>query len=284
VTGIDGLAGVRDPLPEDLPAAGVERVNRPALLRAIVGCIAVTIEAGLESGVGPRADGAGHIDATAPHDRARMTEAGNRGAPEDVLARLAVPAIGKVLSVRDACGSRPAKRRPASGGAAGTGQRPLPIRRGADEAAFRDRIGHPGGTPDAAIENHAPLPALIGHDVEPHAAVRYTHAIAAGSAAAFGPRRLKLYPALVDLPRTVESGPARANEPEGAIGAEAGVEEAEHQRNGRNDGGLSRARHRCEQAYRQRREQADRCPHQAIYPRYPRHGRVRGIHRGTLVR
>ena len=91
-----------DALPHDLPGRRVEREQRPPLRRAIGRRIAVAVESGPERRLRIAADGARHEDAIAPHDRARVREAGDRRPPAHVLARLRVPGVRQVLAVRHA--------------------------------------------------------------------------------------------------------------------------------------------------------------------------------------
>ena len=88
------------------------------------------------------ADGARDEDAIAPDDRARVAEPGNRRAPQDVLAGLAVPASGSCCPSATPDASRPAERRPAARAAAAARQRRqrAPAVRGHD-ARVRDRFG-----------------------------------------------------------------------------------------------------------------------------------------------
>ena len=118
---------------------------------------------GLNVAFGIAADGAGHEDPVAPDDRARVREAGNRRAPQDVLALGAVPAIGKILSVGDA---RRLRRR----GTTASCRPPAPPRESPRASARRSctilRSGtitaSPARPPLAAVEDHPPRRAGVG--------------------------------------------------------------------------------------------------------------------------
>ena len=150
-----------------LPGPLVDRVDHPALARSIVGRVAVAVQAGPERRVRLAADRARDEDPVAPDDRARMREARDRRAPEDVLALRAVPAIGQVLSVGDA--GRAAARGttascPRSGAAPGAARAPAPRVR--TMSALGIAHGLVRRTPRAAIENHPPRRAGVGDEVE----------------------------------------------------------------------------------------------------------------------
>ena len=105
-----------DALPDDLSRRRVEREQRPPLRRAIGRRIAVAVESGPERRLRIAADGARHEHAIAPHDRARVREAGDRRPPAHVLARLRVPGVRQLLAVRHTGRLGAAERRPAARG------------------------------------------------------------------------------------------------------------------------------------------------------------------------
>src|SRR6185436_1794853 len=77
--------------PDNFPAAFVDRIKHPTLLRAILRRVTIAIQAGAETCFRITADGGGQKDPVSPNHRARMCESGNWRLPENVLARFAVP-------------------------------------------------------------------------------------------------------------------------------------------------------------------------------------------------
>ena len=102
-----GHAGERRPLPHDLPGRLVEAVDLPLVLRQVVHWLHVAVESRPEGLVAGLADGGGHEDAVAPHDRARGGDAGNRRLPLDVLAGRDVPFGHRALAVAVARAASP---------------------------------------------------------------------------------------------------------------------------------------------------------------------------------
>ena len=131
------------------------------MTRAIVGRVAVAVEPGLEGRVLAAADRARDEDEVAPHDRARMREAGDRRAPQDVLTGRGVPSIGKVLALRDPRGFGTAERRPVTGARGSRRQRASSGTGDARDRTRPDVHGYAPWQPLAAIEDHAAHGAVV---------------------------------------------------------------------------------------------------------------------------
>src|SRR3954452_4454203 len=93
---------VSDSFPKDLAALFVERVDHEAMPGTIGGGVAVAVKTGTKRSLWIGADGARNEDSISPNDWTRVGQAGNRCVPENVVARLAVPLIGQVLSFGNA--------------------------------------------------------------------------------------------------------------------------------------------------------------------------------------
>src|SRR5262245_17357326 len=106
------LALVSHAFPQHSAGPLVERVDHPAMWRSVIGGIAVAVQPGLERRAAAAADGGGDKQAIAPDDRTGVGEAGNRRAPGDVPARLAVPRIRQALPIGDAGCLGPSERGP----------------------------------------------------------------------------------------------------------------------------------------------------------------------------
>src|SRR5215213_6963575 len=109
VTFLNRLALVSDSFPLNPAGAFVERVDDPTMRRAIFRRITITVKSGTKRCLWITADGGGHEDPISPNYRTRVCQPGNRCAPEDVLAVLCVPLVGKILTVGDARGLRATK-------------------------------------------------------------------------------------------------------------------------------------------------------------------------------
>ena len=99
---VDRCPFVGGTVPKDLAAGFVDRIEHPAMARAVGGCVTIPVQARTKSGIGVATDGSCHEDAISPDDRAGVSEAGYGRAPEYVLTRFAVPFVGKILSVSKA--------------------------------------------------------------------------------------------------------------------------------------------------------------------------------------
>src|SRR6185436_4682666 len=94
-----------------------------------------------------------------------VCESGNRRAPEDVLARFAIPFIWQVLSFCNTRSVWPAKRRPASFVTRHRTSRRTCFRHVDDlSRRHRDYLGR--RDPRAAIDNHLSRHAVVCDDVE----------------------------------------------------------------------------------------------------------------------
>ena len=106
---VERLAFVRDALPHDLAGALVDRVDHPALARAIVRRVAVAVEPGLERRVRPAADRARHEDADRPR-RSGSNARGRESACARGCSRRSCRPSGRAAAGRsatpDACGPR----------------------------------------------------------------------------------------------------------------------------------------------------------------------------------
>ncbi len=102
MTLIDRLALIGNALPGNFPRTFVDRINHPAVLRAILRGVAVTIQAGPEGGFRIATNGAGNKDLVSPNDWTGMRQPWNWCSPENIFAGLRVPAIGQILLLRDA--------------------------------------------------------------------------------------------------------------------------------------------------------------------------------------
>ena len=111
-----GSPFVRDALPQRSSRPLVDRVDHPALARAIVGGVAVAVQAGRNVAFGLLLTALVTKMRSPQTIGTRMREAGNRRAPEDVVALLAVPGVGQALPSAMPRRVRSAERRPASGG------------------------------------------------------------------------------------------------------------------------------------------------------------------------
>ena len=131
-----GNALVRRLGPDGLPRGALERHHDPLLRRAIFGCGAVTVEAGLERHVGAAADRARHENPVPPDDRTRMREPGDRDLPPDVAAADAAPRVGQFLPVGHTRRRRPTKPGPV----VARGRRGS---RGSEESGCTERKGTP---------------------------------------------------------------------------------------------------------------------------------------------
>ena len=80
--------------------------------RAVLGCLARTVEAGLERGISLAAHRGGEEQVVAPDDRTRMGKAGDRDFETDAYAGRHVPLVRQVRSVHHTGGVRAAKGRP----------------------------------------------------------------------------------------------------------------------------------------------------------------------------
>src|ERR1051325_1402823 len=99
---VERLAFIRHSLPLNFARLFIERVDHPAVARAILRRIAVAVKTGTKRRVWIAADRAGYKDAIAPDDRTRMSESRNRRVLENVLPGLSVPCVRQVLSIGDA--------------------------------------------------------------------------------------------------------------------------------------------------------------------------------------
>ncbi len=208
----------------------------PALLGEVFGRVAVAVEAGAEGGVGVAADGTRDEDFVTPDDRARMREAGERRAPEDVLTLRAVPAVGEVLPVGHARRLTPAERRPVAGGSFRSFARRGRAREGRPhDAPHRPELHLGRGNPCAAVEYHPPRRASVRDEVEADAAAVRAHPVTPRPFAAlrrFGSQK-KFDLLAFDLPAAGERRPAVALQLERTGGVEPRGEDPELQGRGR---------------------------------------------------
>src|SRR6266571_1096086 len=105
---------MRNALPLDLSGAFVDRIDHPTVERAIFGRITIAVQTGTEGCFWITADGTGYEDAVSPNDWTRMSEPGNRRAPENVFTCLRVPTVREILSFGYARSLRSAESGPAS--------------------------------------------------------------------------------------------------------------------------------------------------------------------------
>ena len=102
-------------LPDDPAARDIKRVQHPLVRGGVIRRIGAVVRAGLEGCACAAAYRARHEQSIAPDDRTRVSEPRNAGAPKDVLALLAVPAVGQLLPIGNAGRLRTAERRPVPG-------------------------------------------------------------------------------------------------------------------------------------------------------------------------
>ena len=218
------LSFVRDALPQRFPGPLVDGVDRPALARAIVRRVPVAVESGTERRVRVGADGARDEDPVAPHHRTRMREAGDRRAPQDVLALWRRPRCreGACPSATPAR-ARTAKRRPASGVRRRLRQR---IRRGAAvRTILRTGIGSVSPAGRQVLRSRIMRRGVHASDTTSNVVppVLRADTISRGLDRS-RPRRpavSELNLGAVGLPGPLERGPAGAFEREDAVRAEA---------------------------------------------------------------
>jgi hypothetical protein len=219
-----GLPFEGDALPEDLARALVERVEHPLVGRAIVRGVAVAVEAGLEGRV-RAADGRRDEHAVAPHDGARVREARDRRAPEDVGARRPVPRVRQLLPVGHAGGLRAAERRPAAPARGGRGQGRRGRRTDARDPAFGNWRRVALGPPPAVVQDHAPGGTVVGDGLERQLGAHAPDAIAAlGRALGRPAGRPEHHLVTLHRPRPHDRRPSLPLQRERAVGRERGGE------------------------------------------------------------
>src|SRR5206468_1666379 len=237
---VDRLALIGDALPEQPARALVDRVHQEAVSGAVVGGVAVAVEAGTERRAPLAAHRARHEEALAPDDGAGMRQSRDGQAPPDVLTALAVPGVRKVLPVADTRGLRPSKRGPAV--RLGLGLRPRGRARGggAHDPSRRHARLVPGRAPGAAVEDDPARRAAVRDEVEAQPTALEANPVAPRTVAAVGSAGgQKLDRLAVRLPGSLEGGPAITLESEGPVGREARGERPERDRRG---GDLGRRR------------------------------------------
>src|SRR5262249_10190874 len=166
-----------------------------------------------------------------------MREAGNRRAPQNGFARLAVPTVGQVLFFGYACGLQPTKRRPVSIRIArfsGFGRAGATCVGCAGDTARGDDFSLFGRRPDAVVQNHPARHAIIRDEIERDMLAFEPQPISPRAFATFwrfGRDQFKLISRA--LPIAAQCGPACALQLECAISIEPRGEGAELQWGGR---------------------------------------------------
>ncbi len=175
-----------------------------------------------------------HEHAIAPHDRARVRKARDGRAPQDVFAPGSIPAIGQVLSIRDAGRVRSAERGPASGRRRRFGQPGRALRCGAEDLPGNHGLRRAGRPPAAVVQDHAPRRAFVSKDGQRNVRSLHAETVTARRLALRRPSgRDERDGVAIRFPRALECRPPLPCQGERAVGCERHREAAVLQRRGR---------------------------------------------------
>ncbi len=200
------------------------------MFRTICRRVTIAVESGFKWRLRITADRWSDEDSISPNDRARVCEAGNRCAPEDVLACLTVPLVRKILSFGNAGRIWTTKRWPASFVACNRASGWFAVA-GTDDLARRFGNNLIWRSPRTAIEDHLPHPAIVRYETEGKVlAVSFVAILAWAIAAARSAGHQELNIGAEVFIGTVDLGPAGAFECERARGIETSCKNSKVQR------------------------------------------------------